>query len=57
MGLPGELATVDVDVESYAEEVRGDYIEQIRDALARAFTGVWATLVTVRTDEEVKRGD
>lgn len=55
VGLPGEQATVEVDVESYAEEVRGDYIEQVRDMLRAGFSGLWDTRALVMTDEEVKR--
>lgn len=52
VGLPGEVATVSVDVESYAEEVRGDYIEQVRDALRLAFGRLWDTQVSVMTQAE-----
>lgn len=52
VGLPAEVATVDVDVESYAEEVRGDYIEQVRDVLRLAFSRLWDMQVRVRTQAE-----
>lgn len=55
VGLPGEQATVVVDVESYADEVRGDYIEQVRDMLRAGFSGLWDTRAQVMTDKEVKR--
>lgn len=46
-GIPGEVASLDVDVESYAEEVRGDYAQQIRDGLAGLFGQIWGARVTV----------
>ena len=47
VGIPGEVASLDVDVESYAEEVRGDYAQQIRDGLAGLFGQIWGVPVTV----------
>lgn len=55
VGIPGEQATVEIDVESYAEEVRGDYIEQARDMLQRGFSGLWDTHAKVMTADEVRR--
>lgn len=55
VGLPGEQATVEIDVESYAEEVRGDYIEQVRDMLRAGFSKLWDARTQVMTDDEVKR--
>jgi len=47
VGIPGEVATLDVDVESYAAEVQGDYAQQIRDGLAGLFGQIWGARVTV----------
>jgi hypothetical protein len=47
VGLPGESATVDIDVESYAVEIRDDYIDQVRDTLAGAFRRLWDMPVRV----------
>lgn len=55
VGLPGEQATVEVDVESYAEEVRGDYIEQVRDMLRAGFSRLWDTHAQVVAAKEAKR--
>lgn len=55
VGLPGEQATVEVDVESYADEVRGDYLEQVRDMLRAGFSGLWDTRAQVMTEAEVKQ--
>lgn len=52
VGLPGERATVEIDVESYDEEVRGDYTEQARDALRAAFRSLWDTEPVVMTEVE-----
>lgn len=53
VGIPGERATLEIDVESYAEEVRGDYTEQVRDMLRAGFSGLWDTRAHVMTDAEV----
>lgn len=53
VGLPGERATVEIDVESYADEVRGDYTEQARDALRKAFASLWDTQPHIKTEHEL----
>jgi hypothetical protein len=55
VGVPAERATVVVDVESYAIEVRGDYIRQVRDALMRAFSELWNTTVRIAVESEARR--
>lgn len=42
-GIPAETAVVDVNVEIYAAEIRGDYISQINDALLSCFGQLWMT--------------
>jgi hypothetical protein len=53
VGMPGERATLEIDVESYADEVRGDYTEQVRDALRVAFSGLWDTSPHIKTEHEL----
>ena len=42
-GIPAETVVVDVNVEVYSAEIRGDYISQINDALLNCFGQLWMT--------------
>lgn len=54
VGLAGEGATLDTDVDCYDGEDRTEYIAAIKDALGEAFSSIWSDgRVHVATDQEL----
>jgi len=53
LGVPGEIATVELDVESVPVDSQADYVEQVRTVLAAAFGVLWDTTVSVVTEHEM----
>jgi hypothetical protein len=54
VGLPGDRCTVEIDLRSYAQADRRDYIEQVRDTLKASFGAMWDTQPKVMTSDEIR---
>ena len=53
VGLPGDRSTVEIDLRSYAQADRRDYIEQVRESLQSSFGAIWGTRPKVMTTDEI----
>lgn len=54
VGLPGDRSTVEIDLRSYEQADRRDYIEQVRESLKASFGAIWDTRPKVMTADEVR---
>lgn len=57
VGLPGDRATVELDLQGYDASDQREYVENLRSALKDAFGSVWDTAPKVMTDDEVHQED
>lgn len=54
VGLPGDRSTVEIDLRSYEQADRRDYIEQVRESLKSSFGAIWDTRPKVMTSDEIR---
>lgn len=54
VGLPGDRSTVEIDLRSYGQADRRDYIEQVRESLKASFGAIWDTRPKVMTADEIR---
>lgn len=54
VGLPGDRCTVEIDLRSYEQADRRDYIERVRESLKASFGAIWDTRPKVMTADEIR---
>lgn len=54
VGIQGDVATVDINVDHLEGEDRNDFIQQIKEELKRSFGNLWDFGVSVWTKEEAE---